>query len=120
MEVRFYKNKDTKEVVLSLEKIDDENMVELKANDTDAALEKHVPVVEVNGTHVHAVVGSTLHPMTEAHYIDFIALVTDKKAELKRLVHTGKPEADFELADDEKVVAVYEFCNLHGLWVKTM
>ena len=120
MEVRFYKNKETKEVVLSLEKIEDANMLELKANDTDAALEKHVPVVEINGNHVHAVVGSVLHPMTEPHYIDFIALVTDQKAELKRLDHTGAPEADFELAEGEKVVAVYEFCNLHGLWKKEL
>lgn len=120
MEVKFYKNKVTKEVILSLQNVEDENMVELKANTTDGALEKHVPVVNVDGSHVHVVVGSVAHPMTEPHYIDFIALVTDQKAELKRLEHTGKPEADFDLAENEKVVAVYEFCNLHGLWVATL
>lgn len=118
MNARFYKNKETKEVILSLQEINDANYTLLKANDTDAALEKHVPKVEIEGNKVHVVVGEVIHPMTEEHHIAFITLVTDQKAELKRLDHTGKPKADFVLAEGEKVVAVYEYCNLHGLWVK--
>lgn len=120
MEARFYKNKETNEVILSLEEINDEKYLLLKANDTDAALEKHVPEVTVEGNHVHAVVGSVIHPMTEAHHIAFLCLVTDQKAEMKKLDHTGKPEADFVLADGEKPLVVYEFCNLHGLWKKEL
>lgn len=119
MNVKFYKNKDTGEVTLSLlgrEPHEDE--IELKANSTDAAMEKHVPVITIDGDDVHVVVGSTIHPMTPAHHIVFICLVTDQKAELKRLDPTGSPEADFKLANGEKVLAAYEYCNLHGLWVK--
>lgn len=123
MNVKFYKNTKTGEVTYSV--IGDSHLVgqdevELVANSTDAATEKHVPVVTVEGTKVHAVVGSALHPMTEEHHIAFIALVTDQKVELKKLLPTGAPEADFVLADGEKPVAVYEFCNLHGLWIKEL
>ena len=120
MEVLFYKHKETGEVILSLHEIADENYALLKANTTDAALEKHVPEVTVEGNKVHAVVGSTIHPMTEAHRIAFIALVTDQNAVMKKLEHAGAPEADFALAEGEKPLAVYEFCNLHGLWKKDL
>ena len=86
-----------------------EDMKELKANSTDAANEKHVPVVEV--------VGSVAHPMTEEHHIDFVVLLTEKTVQRVDLDHVGEPVAEFVLADDDKVVAAYEYCNLHGLWV---
>lgn len=123
MNVKFYKNTKTGEVTFSVIRdshLVGEGEVELVANSTDATTEKHVPVVTVEGNAVHAVVGSVRHPMTEEHHIAFIALVTDQKVELKKLVPTGSPEADFVLAEGEKPVAVYEFCNLHGLWVKTL
>lgn len=121
MNVKFYKNTKTGEVTFSIlgsQRELDADEIELVANTTDAATEKHVPVVTIEGDKVHAVVGSVLHPMTEAHYIGFIALVTNQNVVLKKLNHTGKPEADFVLAEGEKPEAVYEYCNLHGLWVK--
>lgn len=118
MEVKFLKNKTTNEVTMSLLGSTDENLVELKANSTDAAVEKHVPVVSMKGNTLHVQIGSVLHPMTEAHHIVFIALVTDKKAVMTRLDPIGKPEADFTVSINERPVAVYEYCNLHGLWVK--
>jgi superoxide reductase len=119
--VKFFRNKETKEVMMVLsDEQPKENEVELKANDTDAAQEKHVPVITLDGKNVHVAVGEVEHPMTEPHYIMFIVLVTDKKAEMKKLTPTDKPAADFQLADGEKVVAAYEYCNLHGLWVKKM
>ncbi len=121
MNVKFYKNKENGEVTLSLLGREvSENEVELKANSTDAAQEKHVPVVTIEGDKVNVVVGSTLHPMTEAHHIAFICLVTDQKAELKKLDPVGEPKAEFVLANGEKALAAYEFCNLHGLWVKEL
>ena len=90
----------------------------LKAGETDAATEKHVPVVSIEGNKVHVEVGSTIHPMTVEHHIAFIACVTDDVVQVKYLKKTGEPKADFELAEGEKVKAVYEYCNLHGLWVK--
>ena len=93
-----------------------EKMKEFKAGETDGAAEKHVPVVTVEGNVVRAKVGEVPHPMTEEHHIAFIWLVTDKGVLRAVLDHTGAPEAVFCLADGEKAEAVYEFCNLHGLW----
>ena len=97
-----------------------EPMRELKANTTDAAQEKHVPEVSVEGNLVKVKVGSVEHPMTEEHHIAFIYLETENGVTRKALDHTGKPEAVFALAEGEKPVAVYEYCNLHGLWKKEL
>ena len=95
-------------------------MRELKANTTDAATEKHVPVVEVSGNTVTVKVGEAEHPMTEEHLITTIWLVTTAGVQRKDLTHTDKPEAVFALADGVSAVAAYEYCNLHGLWVKEL
>ncbi len=93
-----------------------EEMQLLVPNTTDAATEKHVPVVKQEGSLVTVTVGSTLHPMTEEHHIAWIALQTKQGNQRKPLSHTGEPKAAFALADGDEVVAVYEYCNLHGLW----
>ena len=90
-----------------------QDMVELKANTTDAALEKHVPVVTKEGGKVKAQVGSTLHPMLPEHYIQWIALVSGDRADFKFLEPGGQPIAEFA---DAASGTVYEYCNLHGLW----
>ena len=97
-----------------------EPMSELKANSTDAALEKHVPDVRVEGDKVYVQVGSTPHPMKEEHYIQWVYLKTEQGGQRKCLVPNGEPKAVFSLADGDRAVAVYEFCNLHGLWVKEL
>jgi superoxide reductase len=91
-------------------------MEELTANTTDAATEKHVPVITQDGTHVDVVVGSVEHPMIEKHYIQFIAIETAQGVQVKYLKPGEAPKASFELTADDKLVAAYEFCNLHGLW----
>lgn len=91
-------------------------MTELKANTTDAATEKHVPVYAVEGNKVSVTVGSVIHPMTPEHSIKFICAETTNGYQIKYLKTTDEPKAEFILADGEKVVAVYEYCNLHGLW----
>ena len=97
-----------------------EPMKELKANSTDAATEKHVPVVEVNGNVVTVKVGSAEHPMTEEHHIAYIWLETTAGVQRANLDHTGAPEATFVLADGVTAIAAYEYCNLHGFWVKEL
>ena len=97
-----------------------EPMQELNANTTDAAQEKHVPVVTVDGQNVEVLVGSVAHPMTEEHHIAFIVLQTNLGYQVKELDHTGTPNASFVLLKDEKCVTVYEYCNLHGLWAYNM
>lgn len=94
-----------------------EKMELLEAGAVDAAQEKHVPVVKRDGNKVHVVVGSVIHPMSEEHHIAFIILATDKCMYRYHLPHDGKPEAVFHLASkDERPLAVFEYCNLHGLW----
>lgn len=88
----------------------------LEANSVDAAGEKHVPVIEVNGKHVTVKVGSVEHPMAEEHHIAWITLVTKKGIQRQALKPGSKPEACFSLCEEDEVVAAYEYCNLHGLW----
>ena len=90
--------------------------MELTANTTDGAREKHVPVITVSGDEVKVEVGSVEHPSLEAHYIEWIVVETAKGAQRKNLNPGDKPVAEFELTDDDSVVAVYAYCNLHGLW----
>ncbi|MDO5141737.1 MAG: desulfoferrodoxin family protein [Eubacteriales bacterium] len=122
MELKIYKCMHCGNII---EKIDDsgvpviccgEPMKQFKAGETDGAMEKHVPVAKVEGDTIRVCVGEVAHPMTEEHHIAFIWLVTDKGVHRAVLDHTGAPEAAFRLAEGEKAEAVYEFCNLHGLW----
>lgn len=92
-----------------------EVMSELVANTTDAATEKHVPVVAVDGNTVTVSVGEVEHPMTEEHYIQWICLHTEKGLQIKTLFPGDKPEAVFALAG-EKAIEAFAYCNLHGLW----
>ncbi len=91
-------------------------MTALVPGTSDGAHEKHVPVVEVSGSKVTVKVGEVEHPMMDNHYIQYIWLETDKGFMQKSLTPSDKPVAEFVLADGEKAVAAYEFCNLHGLW----
>jgi len=92
------------------------HMEELIPNTTDAAGEKHVPVVAVDGSQVTIKVGEVAHPMLENHFINFIILETSAGYQMKYLKPEETPEATFTLADGETAVAAYEYCNLHGLW----
>lgn len=120
--MKFFINRTTKEIIEVVLGNDTaftsegSEMVELKSNSTDAAGEKHVPVITVDGNKVHVVVGSVLHPMTEEHSIQFIVLETKQGVQRKALLPTDQPIADFVLAEGDEVVAAYEYCNLHGLW----
>ena len=116
--MKFYKCKDSY-TVLILDKAlacDGEALKELIPNTTDAAGEKHVPVVEIDGSSVSVKVGAVEHPMLEAHHIAWILLETTAGYQKKNLQPGEKPAAVFALAEGEKAVAAYEFCNLHGLW----
>ena len=91
-------------------------MEEIIPNTEDGAHEKHIPVYSVENGIVHVVVGEVEHPMLEAHYIQWIALQTNKGNQRKELKPGDKPVADFALLPGEEVVAVLEYCNLHGLY----
>ena len=86
------------------------------ANTTDAALEKHLPVVEVNKDVVQAKVGADDHPMDEDHYITWVYLETTRGGSLRVLKPGDQPQVEFRLSDGERPLALYEYCNRHGLW----
>ena len=89
-------------------------MILKKENTQDAAVEKHVPVVEKIEGGIRVKVGAVEHPMTEDHHIEFIEVHTENKVYRKYLKPGEKPVAEFKL--DEEVLFVREYCNLHGLW----
>jgi len=80
----------------------------------DSATEKHVPVIEKVDSGYKVTVGSTLHPMEEKHYIEWIELLADGKAYRQFLEPGGKPEAIFKI--DAESPSAREYCNIHGLW----
>ena len=92
-----------------------QKMTKLEAGVVEASHEKHIPVVTVEGNTVRVNVGSVTHPMSEEHHIAWIYLQTNRGGQRKCLDVTGEPEVTFALAD-ETPVAVYAYCNLHGLW----
>ena len=93
-------------------------MTELTANTTDAAQEKHVPVVDYDAAvgKVSVQVGSVNHPMTPEHYIEWIHVQTKLGGMMRRLTPEDAPQALFTLAAGDAPVAVFAYCNLHGLW----
>ncbi|MCL2060434.1 MAG: desulfoferrodoxin [Oscillospiraceae bacterium] len=93
----------------------DEQMTELSPNTVEASSEKHLPAVTVSGDSIEVQVGSAPHPMEEAHHITFIYVETARGGQRKRLNIGEEPKLSFCFADD-KPVAVYAYCNLHGLW----
>ena len=93
-----------------------EKMAELVPNTVEASAEKHLPAVTAAGDAVTVQVGSELHPMLEAHHIAFVYVETGRGGQRKCLKAGEEPVLRFSFADDDKPVAVYAYCNLHGLW----
>lgn len=91
-----------------------EPMQLLKENSTDAAKEKHVPVVEKRDNGIFVKVGEVPHPMEEKHYIQWIEVIVDGIAYRQFLKPGDKPEAFFPVTGSS--IKVREYCNLHGLW----
>ncbi|MCP4629034.1 MAG: desulfoferrodoxin [bacterium] len=91
-----------------------QDMTLLQENSVDAALEKHVPVIEKSGSVVTVKVGSVAHPMEENHYIEFIELHTASRVYHAHLKPGKTAEASFDINADVRYARAY--CNLHGLW----
>lgn len=90
------------------------DMDALVENTTDAAQEKHVPVIEKTADGIKVSVGSVSHPMEDKHWIQFIELIGDGRIHRKFLNPGDKPEATFTVQAEN--VSAREYCNLHGLW----
>ena len=113
----IYKSISNKNIIEVIVPSDNEltEFKHLVENTTDAATEKHVPIIEKIDGGYRVTVGEVEHPMTEKHYIQIIELITDKNELLrKHLEPTDKPVAEFKT--DATNVYAREYCNLHGLW----
>lgn len=93
-----------------------QKMKEIIPNTTDAAVEKHVPVISVEGDKVTVTVSSVAHPMLAEHYIEWVSIETKEGNQRKELKPGVEPKAEFRICDTDEVVAAYAHCNLHGLW----
>jgi len=96
------------------------NMRLLRENESDGAVEKHVPVIEFIQDGVKVSVGSLPHPMLEEHFIEWIELIAGDKVYRQNLKPGENPEAFFKIGSevDPKEIVAREYCNLHGLWKK--
>ena len=92
-------------------------MTKIEAGTVEASREKHIPVILVQGNLVTVSVGAIEHPMTAEHSILWVYLQTTKGAQRKCLAVGSEPTVTFALTEDEKAVAAYAYCNLHGLWM---
>ena len=93
-----------------------EKMSEIVPGTMDASKEKHVPVYTIEGNTVNVAVGSVLHPMQPEHYIEWVSLQTRSGNQRKQLEPNDEPKVSFAITDGDEVVAVYAYCNRHGLW----
>jgi superoxide reductase len=96
-----------------------EEMERIPSKDREEGNEKHLPVIEVEDNIVTVKVGSVMHPMTEAHYINWIALVYNGKMKKIELNPSDEPKATFTIDEDFNTIEAYEYCNVHGLWKNT-
>ncbi len=92
-------------------------MTKLEANIVDASKEKHVPAATRKDGRIYVEVGSTAHPMTKEHFIEWIAVVSDCGTERISLSPGEEPKAVF---CDKPDADVYAYCNLHGLWKSSL
>ena len=95
-----------------------QKMTEIIPGTTDASQEKHVPVYQVEGNKVTVTIGAVEHPMLNEHHIEWVSIQTKKGNQRKALKPDDKPYVEFLIEQDDKVQAVYAYCNLHGLWKK--
>lgn len=91
---------------------------EIIPNTAEASLEKHIPVIKREENNIKVIVGEVLHPMEENHYIAFICLELKDGYMVKYLKPNENSEANFIISEENYPVAVYSYCNLHGLWKK--
>ena len=122
MELKFYRCKVCGKIIAIVKDTGvpticcGEEMEQIIPGTTDAAVEKHVPVITVNGNTVEVKVGSVDHPMLPEHYIEWIALSTKQGNQRKCLKPGDAPVAKFALVAGDEVVKAYAYCNLHSLW----
>ena len=124
--MKFYMSENYANIITKLTSngapmmVDGKELTLIQPGAIDAAVEKHVPAVSVEGNLIHVNVGEVNHPMTEEHYIPWVVLETSHGAQVRWLQPTDAPSVSFLLAEGEDAKVVYAYCNLHGLWQKEL
>ncbi len=122
MEQRFYKCSHCGKIVAIVKETGvpvmccGQVMNEIIAGSTDAAKEKHVPKFIIDNNKVIVTVGDVEHPMTAEHSIEWVSIKTKQGNQRKVLSAGQKPQVTFAICEDDELIAVYAYCNLHGLW----
>ena len=122
MELKFYKCKHCGQIIAIVKRTGvpvvccGEKMEELIPGTVEASHEKHIPVYRVENNKVYVEVGSVEHPMIPEHFIEWVAVETNKGFKVAHLTDEDNPEAKFAILEDEMIESVYAYCNLHGLW----
>lgn len=93
-----------------------EEMEELQLKTIEEGTEKHLPMLSIKDNTVKVTVSTQLHPSTMNHHISFIILETTKGFRVERLSPEAEPSVTMKITDDEEVISVYAYCNVHGLW----
>jgi len=113
-------NKDSKQSPVCCGK----TMRQLIPGTTDGSVEKHVPYVrefnDPNATDLRVIrvrIGKEAHPMEPMHHIEWIVMETTEVAYRKNAHNAKGAEATFIISKNERPIAVYAYCNLHGLWM---
>ena len=114
--MKFYQCKECKKVIVTKDSVRIDGWEELIPDSTDAAVEKHVPIVKKTTNGITVCVGSVIHPATDAHYIEWVVVETADGYKMKYFKPTDTPEVTVALLENEEVTGVYAYCNLHGLW----
>lgn len=91
-----------------------EEMVEIAISTEENTYEKHIPFVEKEGNEVTVQIGKTIHPMIDAHYIEWIAVVEEDRIQKVILKPNDEPVAKFNVKSDNFIV--YTYCNIHGFY----
>jgi len=124
--MKFYMSENYANIITKLTSngapvlVDGKELTLIQPGSIDAAVEKHVPAVSVEGNLVRVNVGEVNHPMTPEHYIPWVALETSRGAQVRWLQPTDAPSVSFLLAEGVEAKVVYAYCNLHGLWQKEL
>jgi superoxide reductase len=120
--MKFYKCKHCGNIIIYLEDSGvavnccGEKMEELVPGSVEAATEKHIPVLSLEGNTLTVSVGSVDHPMLPEHFIKWIVVETSTGFEKKTLSPGDQPKAVFNIPTGVSILGVYEYCNIHGLW----
>lgn len=123
MKLKFYKCRLCGQVIAKVVDTDvpiiccgEEMEVIIPKEDEGGLTEKHVPFVKQDGRKITVTIGKKLHPSTMDHFIEWIAIQTNKGNQRKCLKPGDTPEVNFFLGEDELLEAVYSYCNIHSLW----